>query len=59
MGAARADIAILGGGLAGGLVALALARHRPEISVMVVERGAVLGGNHVWSFFSSDLPQGG
>jgi lycopene beta-cyclase len=59
MGAARADIAILGGGLAGGLVALALARLRPDLSVMVIERGATLGGNHVWSFFASDLPPGG
>jgi lycopene beta-cyclase len=59
MGAVRADIAILGGGLAGGLVALAFARLRPDVSVMLIERGATLGGNHVWSFFSSDLPPGG
>jgi len=59
MGAARADIAILGGGLAGGLVALALARLRPDLSVTVMERAATLGGNHVWSFFASDLPPGG
>ena len=26
------DIAIIGGGLAGGLIALALATHRPELS---------------------------
>jgi len=54
-----ADIAVLGGGLAGGLIALALAKLRPEISVLLVERGAKLGGNHVWSFFASDLPAGG
>lgn len=59
MGALRSDIAILGGGLAGGLVALALARFRPDLSILVVEREAKLGGNHVWSFFATDLPEGG
>jgi lycopene beta-cyclase len=52
------DIAILGGGLAGGLIALALAQLRPELRVTVVERGDRLGGNHVWSFFATDLPEG-
>jgi lycopene beta-cyclase len=27
--------------------------------VVVIERGAQLGGNHVWSFFATDLPAGG
>ncbi len=54
-----ADIIVLGGGLAGGLIALALARLRPELHVIVVERGDRLGGNHVWSFFATDLPAGG
>ena len=53
------DIAVLGGGLAGGLIALALAKLRPELRVVVVERDDRLGGNHVWSFFATDLPQGG
>lgn len=53
------DIAILGGGLAGGLIALALAKLRPELRVVVVERDERLGGNHVWSFFATDLPEGG
>lgn len=48
------DIGILGGGLAGGLIALALARYRPDLSVMVIEQGQRLGGNHVWSFFGTD-----
>ena len=59
MGAAQTDIAILGGGLAGGLVALALAHHRPEVRVALFDRGHALGGNHVWSFFASDLPDHG
>lgn len=49
------DLAILGGGLAGGLIALAMAARRPDLSVMVIERGASLGGHHVWSFFASDV----
>ena len=53
------DIAIVGGGLSGGLIALALARHRPDITVRLVEAGARLGGNHRWSWFASDLSDGG
>ncbi len=49
------DIAILGGGLAGGLIALALNRARPELRLRLIERGAVFGGEHVWSFFASDV----
>ena len=49
------DIAIVGGGLAGGLAALALARHRPEIRVCLIEGGPRIGGNHRWSWFASDL----
>jgi lycopene beta-cyclase len=59
MGSENCDIAILGGGLAGGLIALALVARRPELRVMVIERGDRLGGDHVWSFFASDLPPGG
>jgi lycopene beta-cyclase len=53
------DIVIAGGGLAGGLIALALARQRPDISVRLVESGASLGGNHRWSWFDSDLSDAG
>lgn len=50
----RCDIAIVGGGLAGGLAALALAAKRPDLDVRLIEPGPV-GGNHVWSFFDSDI----
>src|SRR5690606_38898930 len=55
MDATRWDIAIAGGGLAGGLIALALRQRRPELKVALVERGERLGGNHRWSWFASDL----
>ncbi|MBT2132725.1 lycopene beta-cyclase CrtY [Croceibacterium sp. LX-88] len=53
------DIALVGGGLSGGLIALALARHRPELTVSLFEAGDRLGGHHRWSWFESDLtPEG-
>jgi lycopene beta-cyclase len=48
-------IIIAGGGLAGGLVALAIANRRPGIALTIVESGETLGGNHIWSFFDSDI----
>ena len=54
-----ADVAIVGGGLAGGLIALALHRAHPEWALQLIERDAVLGGNHRWSWFSSDLSAAG
>lgn len=47
---------IAGGGLAGGLCALAMARKRPEVELVVVEQGERFGGNHTWSFFDNDVP---
>jgi lycopene beta-cyclase len=52
------DIAIAGGGLAGGLIAVALAEKRPGLDVRIVETERRLGGNHVWSFFDSDVADG-
>ena len=49
------DLLIAGGGLAAGLCALALRQRRPGTRVTIVEAGARLGGNHVWSFFDSDV----
>jgi len=45
----------VGGGLSGGLIAAALALHRPELSIQLIETGPQLGGNHRWSWFASDL----
>jgi lycopene beta-cyclase len=54
MAAPRFDLIILGGGLVGGLAALALRAHRPELQVALVEPYAI-GGNHLWSYFESDV----
>ena len=51
----RCDVAIVGAGLAGGLVAYALAQRHPGLDVRLIDGGAVVGGNHLWSFFGSDV----
>jgi len=50
------DLAIVGGGLAGGLIALAFARLHPDVRLLLIEREGGVGGNHIWSFFDSDVP---
>ncbi|MES2986539.1 MAG: lycopene beta-cyclase CrtY [Pseudomonadota bacterium] len=49
------DVAIVGGGLSGGLLALALRKKRPHADVRLIEGGRDIGGNHLWSFFASDI----
>ncbi|WP_182086746.1 lycopene beta-cyclase CrtY [Aureimonas sp. ME7] len=50
-----ADIILVGGGLSNGLIAHRLAARRPNLSVLMVEGGAKIGGNHTWSFHDGDL----
>jgi len=52
---ADADIVLVGGGLANGLIAWRLRQLRPELRVLLVEAGESLGGNHTWSFHETDL----
>ena len=49
------DVAIVGGGLAGGLLALALRTRHPDLDVRLIEGSDRVGGNHVWSFFGADV----
>lgn len=59
MSDSQLDAVIVGGGLAGGLIALALHRARPEFRIALIEAGKVIGGNHRWSWFDSDLSDEG
>jgi len=49
------DVVIVGGGLSGGLIALALTRIAPALSFTLIEAGKTLGGNHRWSWFETDV----
>jgi lycopene beta-cyclase len=49
------DIAILGGGLHGGLVAAALSRLAAPPRVLLVDSADRLAGNHVWSCHAADV----
>ncbi|MHA6332900.1 lycopene beta-cyclase CrtY [Qipengyuania sp. CAU 1752] len=59
MSGGKADVAIVGGGLSGGLIALALRQSRPDCQVVLLEGGEALGGNHRWSWFASDCDNEG
>ncbi len=59
MSGRETDVAIVGGGLAGGLIALALHKAQPQWRIQLIEAGATLGGNHRWSWFDSDLSPAG
>jgi lycopene beta-cyclase len=49
------DIAILGGGLHGGLVAVALSRLERPPRILLVERSSALCGDRVWSCHATDV----
>jgi lycopene beta-cyclase len=58
MSPAERPLVIAGGGLAGCLAALALAERRPGLPLLLLEQEESFGGNHVWSFFDSDIASG-
>ncbi len=59
MNGRETDLAIVGGGLAGGLIALAVHRAHPELRLQLIEAGETLSGDHRWSWFESDLEHEG
>lgn len=51
------DLALVGGGLQNGLIALAALAARPDLRIAIFERGPTLGGNHTWCFHAGDVPE--
>lgn len=51
----RDGLLIAGGGQAGCLAVLAMAKTRPDVPILLVEEAETFGGNHIWSFFDSDI----
>lgn len=50
------DLAIIGGGLSGSLLALALQKFHPEIQLQIHEESGSPCGNHTWCFHEGDIP---
>lgn len=51
----RDGLLIAGGGLAGSLAALAMAKARPEVPILLVEESERFGGDRIWTFYDDDL----
>lgn len=52
----RLHVALVGGGLHNGLLALMFLSKHPQARVTVFEAASTLGGNHTWCFYHSDCP---
>ncbi len=55
----RDGIVIAGGGLAGSLAALAMARHRPEVPLLIIEEAETFGGTGIRTFSDAELGRDG
>jgi len=53
----RYDYVLVGGGLQGALIVLALRERQPGARIALVERADTLGGNHTWSFHAGDVTE--
>lgn len=49
------DVLLVGAGLANSMIALMLIDKRPHLSIAMIERGDRVGGNHTWSFHTTDV----
>jgi lycopene beta-cyclase len=54
----RADVVLVGGGLANSLIALRLKSLRPRLRVVLIEQGLKIGGEHTWCHFATDVDAG-
>lgn len=52
------EFALVGGGLANSLIALALLERRPETRLILIERESRIGGEHTWCFHERDVSEG-
>ena len=55
----RDGIVIAGGGLAGALAALAMARHRPDVPLLIIEEAETFGGTGIRTFSDAELGRDG
>jgi lycopene beta-cyclase len=53
----RDGLLIAGGGLAGSLAAIAMAKVRPEVPILLVEETDRFGGEHISSFFDAEIDE--
>jgi lycopene beta-cyclase len=53
----RDGLLIAGAGLAGSLAALAMAKSRPEVPLLLVDERESFGGDHIWWFFEDDVDE--
>lgn len=53
----RDGLLIAGGGLAGSLAAVAMAKLRPEVPILLVQDAQTFGGDRSWSFFDREIDE--
>ena len=51
----KADVVLVGGGLANCLIGYRLREVRPDLDILLLEKETHLGGQHTWSFHTGDL----